>query len=161
LLLLRTLIYLLLHRHRLLLGLRLFPQPPPASLSILANDRIPILAQWRLSSQLRERPSCGSSLCLCSSTWYELSVSSAAVALARRLTNAFPQLSFTFILPLFPKLLEFYRDREAPTLIENGPPTLLQQLLSGLNRYKTAFSRPIDSRYDIVLLGGAMGSLFS
>jgi hypothetical protein len=100
-------------------------------------------------------------LCLYSSIWYELSVSPAAVALTRRLTIVFLQLSFTFILPLFPKLLEFYRDREAPTLIENGPPTLLQQLLGGLNRYKTAFSRPIDSRYDIVLLGGAMGSLFS
>ncbi|KAG6038751.1 hypothetical protein E4U41_003750 [Claviceps citrina] len=70
-------------------------------------------------------------------------------------------ISFTFILPLFPKLLEFYRDREAPSLIGGGPPTLLQRLLGGLNRYKASFSRPIDSRYDIVLLGGAMGSLFS
>ncbi|KID89402.1 tetracycline transporter [Metarhizium guizhouense ARSEF 977] len=70
-------------------------------------------------------------------------------------------ISFTFILPLFPKLLEFYRDREAPSLIPGGPPTLLQQVLGGLNKYKASFSRPIDSRYDIVLLGGAMGSLFS
>ncbi|KND88051.1 Major facilitator superfamily domain-containing protein 10 [Tolypocladium ophioglossoides CBS 100239] len=70
-------------------------------------------------------------------------------------------ISFTFILPLFPKLLEFYRDREAPSLLDGGPPTLLQHVLGGLNRYKAAFSRPIDSRYDIVLLGGAMGSLFS
>lgn len=70
-------------------------------------------------------------------------------------------ISFTFILPLFPKLLEFYRDREAPSLTVGGPPTLLQQVLGGLNRYKASFSRPIDSRYDIVLLGGAMGSLFS
>lgn len=71
------------------------------------------------------------------------------------------QLSFTFILPLFPKLLEFYRDHEAPGLAKDGAPTLLQQVIAGLNRYKAAFSRPIDSRYDIVLLGGAMGSLFS
>lgn len=71
------------------------------------------------------------------------------------------QISFTFILPLFPKLLEFYRDHEAPSLLDDGPPTLLQQVIIGLNRYKAAFSRPIDSRYDIVLLGGAMGSLFS
>ncbi|KAK2599979.1 hypothetical protein QQS21_005281 [Conoideocrella luteorostrata] len=70
-------------------------------------------------------------------------------------------ISFTFILPLFPKLLEFYRDREAPSLTVGGPPTLLQQVLGGLNKYKASFSRPIDSRYDIVLLGGAMGSLFS
>jgi hypothetical protein len=72
------------------------------------------------------------------------------------------QISFTFILPLFPKLLEFYRDREAPDLIVHGKPnTLLQQVLGGLNAYKASFSRPIDSRYDIVLLGGALGSLFS
>ncbi|KAL7787952.1 MFS general substrate transporter [Trichoderma ceciliae] len=71
-------------------------------------------------------------------------------------------ISFTFILPLFPKLLEFYRDREAPDLIPNGTPnTLLQQVLGGLNAYKASFARPIDSRYDIVLLGGALGSLFS
>lgn len=30
-----------------------------------------------------------------------------------------------------------------------------------MNAYKNAFSKPIDSRYDIVLLGGALGSLFS
>ncbi|OLN96515.1 Major facilitator superfamily domain-containing protein 10 [Colletotrichum chlorophyti] len=72
-------------------------------------------------------------------------------------------ISFTFILPLFPKLLEFYRDREAGPASANatGPATLLQSVLSGLNRYKAAFARPIDSRYDIVLLGGALGSLFS
>ncbi|KAL7920066.1 major facilitator superfamily domain-containing protein [Trichoderma austrokoningii] len=71
-------------------------------------------------------------------------------------------ISFTFILPLFPKLLEFYRDREAPDLVVHGKPTtLLQQVLGGLNAYKASFSRPIDSRYDIVLLGGALGSLFS
>jgi len=70
-------------------------------------------------------------------------------------------ISFTFILPLFPKLLEFYRDREAPSLVKGGPATLLQRLLSGLNAYKSSFSRPIEARYDIVLLGGAMGSLFS
>lgn len=71
------------------------------------------------------------------------------------------QISFTFILPLFPKLLEFYRDREAPATLSGGPQTLLQQVIAGLNSYKAAFKRPIDSRYDIVLLGGALGSLFS
>jgi len=72
------------------------------------------------------------------------------------------QISFTFILPLFPKLLEFYRNAEAP--IEAGAPssqTLLSSVLGYLNAYKAAFARPIDSRYDIVLLGGALGSLFS
>jgi MFS family permease len=33
--------------------------------------------------------------------------------------------------------------------------------LKYLNAYKAAFARPIESRYDIVLLGGALGSLFS
>ncbi|KAH6628595.1 major facilitator superfamily domain-containing protein [Chaetomium tenue] len=71
-------------------------------------------------------------------------------------------ISFTFILPLFPKLLEFYRNAEAP-LDAGAPPskTLLSSLLGYLNAYKAAFARPIDSRYDIVLLGGALGSLFS
>ena len=71
-------------------------------------------------------------------------------------------ISFTFILPLFPKLLEFYRDREVQEPIgHDGPQTLLQTVLSGLHRYKASFSRPIESRHDIVLLGGALGSLFS
>ncbi|PKS09472.1 hypothetical protein jhhlp_004088, partial [Lomentospora prolificans] len=71
-------------------------------------------------------------------------------------------ISFTFILPLFPKLLEYYRDHEATApLSDDGSVSLLQTVLDYLNRYKAAFARKIDSRYDIVLLGGAMGSLFS
>jgi len=72
-------------------------------------------------------------------------------------------ISFTFILPLFPKLLEFYRNLEAPTASSSStrPPTLLAHILGYLNAYKSSFSKPIDSRYDIVLLGGALGSLFS
>ncbi|KAL2149937.1 hypothetical protein VTH82DRAFT_7613 [Thermothelomyces myriococcoides] len=71
-------------------------------------------------------------------------------------------LSFTFILPLFPKLLEFYRNAEAPVDSEAPPSkTLLASVLGYLNAYKAAFARPIDSRYDIVLLGGALGSMFS
>ena len=65
-------------------------------------------------------------------------------------------ISFTFILPLFPKLLEFYRNVET-----QSEGTLLARILYGLNAYKNSFSRPINDRYDIVLLGGAMGSLFS
>lgn len=68
------------------------------------------------------------------------------------------QISFTFILPLFPKLLEFYRNSEVG---DDSQTTLLAQILGGLNAYKSAFAKPIDSRYDIVLLGGALGSLFS
>ncbi|KAK4117500.1 MFS general substrate transporter [Canariomyces notabilis] len=71
-------------------------------------------------------------------------------------------ISFTFILPLFPKLLEFYRNAEAPVDPAGQPSTtLLSSVLGYLNAYKAAFARPIDSRYDIVLLGGALGSLFS
>lgn len=78
------------------------------------------------------------------------------------LTSNSQQISFTFILPLFPKLLEFYRNVEAPTdASQDRPETLLSNILSYLNAYKAAFARPIDSRYDIVLLGGALGSLFS
>jgi MFS family permease len=68
------------------------------------------------------------------------------------------QISFTFILPLFPKLLEFYRNHELSTASTN---TTLSNILKGLNTYKRSFKRPISDRYDIVLLGGAMGSLFS
>ncbi|CAK3939364.1 Major facilitator superfamily domain-containing 10 [Lecanosticta acicola] len=65
-------------------------------------------------------------------------------------------ISFTFILPLFPKLLEFYRNVET-----QSSQTLLSQVLHGLNAYKNSFEKPINDRYDIVLLGGALGSLFS
>ncbi|KAL4928269.1 putative tetracycline transporter [Aspergillus undulatus] len=64
-------------------------------------------------------------------------------------------ISFTFILPLFPSLLTFYRTQD---LSPNAP---LNRIFHYLNAYKNAFAKPIDSRYDIVLLGGALGSLFS
>lgn len=64
-------------------------------------------------------------------------------------------ISFTFILPLFPSLLSFYRSRDP------SPSSLLNRVFHYLNAYKNSFARPIDSRYDIVLLGGALGSLFS
>lgn len=38
---------------------------------------------------------------------------------------------------------------------------MLNSILGYLNSYKAAFSRPISARFDVVLLGGAMGSLFS
>ncbi|KAF2272267.1 MFS general substrate transporter [Westerdykella ornata] len=68
-------------------------------------------------------------------------------------------ISFTFILPLFPNLIEFYRGHESR--LSTTTPTLLSHVLSLLNAYKNAFARPINDRYDIVLLGGALGSLFS
>ncbi|KAF2653711.1 MFS general substrate transporter [Lophiostoma macrostomum CBS 122681] len=68
-------------------------------------------------------------------------------------------ISFTFILPLFPKLLEFYRDHETARGASSS--SILSQILTGLNTYKNSFAKPINDRYDIVLLGGALGSLFS
>ncbi|KAH0542611.1 hypothetical protein FGG08_003019 [Glutinoglossum americanum] len=67
-------------------------------------------------------------------------------------------ISFTFILPLFPKLLEFYRSLEAAGGSSNSA---LNRVLAYLNTYKNSFARPISDHYDIVLLGGALGSLFS
>ncbi|KAI9737727.1 MAG: hypothetical protein M1835_003261 [Candelina submexicana] len=67
-------------------------------------------------------------------------------------------ISFTFILPLYPKLLEFYRNLEKPS---PGSDTIFNRVFQGLNTYKNSFSRPISDRYDIILLGGALGSLFS
>ncbi|KAH8704237.1 putative tetracycline transporter [Talaromyces proteolyticus] len=64
-------------------------------------------------------------------------------------------ISFTFILPLFPSLLDFYLKRDP------SPNSLLNRIFHYLNAYKNSFAKPIESRYDIVLLGGALGSLFS
>jgi MFS family permease len=69
-----------------------------------------------------------------------------------------PQISFTFILPLFPQLVNFYRQLETT---QSSSTTVLARILTGLNAYKQSFARPITDRYDIVLLGGALGSLFS
>ncbi|KAJ6262531.1 hypothetical protein Dda_3342 [Drechslerella dactyloides] len=66
-------------------------------------------------------------------------------------------LSFTLILPLFPALLAHYQSLEA----DYDHPTLLRSTFAQLNAFKAAFSRPISSRFDVVLLGGALGSLFS
>ena len=77
------------------------------------------------------------------------------------LARSLLQISFTFILPLFPRLLEFYRGPEGDRDSHDGRTTLLNNVLRGLNAYKHAFARPINDRYDVVLLGGALGSLFS
>ena len=69
------------------------------------------------------------------------------------------QISFTFILPLFPRLLDFYLSFESST--EPSSPTLLTTIIAHLNSYKRIIGLPVDSRYDVVLLGGALGSLFS
>ena len=56
---------------------------------------------------------------------------------------------------MFPSLLAFYR------ALDDRPNSLLNSILHYLNAYKESFAIPINSKYDIVLLGGALGSLFS
>lgn len=51
--------------------------------------------------------------------------------------------------------MTFYRGQDASST------SLLNRVFHYLNAYKNSFAKPIDSRYDIVLLGGALGSLFS
>ena len=53
--------------------------------------------------------------------------------------------------------MEFYRNLES----SQASTSPLNRIFYGLNKYKRSFSRPIGDRYDIVLLGGALGSLFS
>ncbi|RPB15549.1 MFS general substrate transporter [Morchella conica CCBAS932] len=65
----------------------------------------------------------------------------------------FDLLSFTLILPLFPRLLDFYKAQPNNVVLES--------IFNTLNAFKASFHRPISSRFDVVLLGGALGSLFS
>ncbi|KAI8606041.1 major facilitator superfamily domain-containing protein, partial [Dissophora ornata] len=61
-------------------------------------------------------------------------------------------LAFTIILPLFPRLLQFYRESE------HG-----DQNMIGLEEHHGSEANPVKRppKMDIVLLGGALGSLFS
>lgn len=67
-------------------------------------------------------------------------------------------------LPLFPRLVAWYTAREA-----NDPNALLSQLLGLSNRWRSilvgvsgqAGAGGAGKNWDVVLLGGAMGSLFS
>lgn len=52
-------------------------------------------------------------------------------------------------------MLGYYRVKES------SPTSLLSRVFYYLNVYKNWFKKPVDSNYDIVLLGGAFGSLFS
>ncbi|KAG9068304.1 hypothetical protein KI688_010570 [Linnemannia hyalina] len=76
-------------------------------------------------------------------------------------------LAFTIILPLFPRLLQFYRDSEhgdQASLLAWSLSRLTEfQSAIGLNDAKSPSSSSIKRppKMDIVLLGGALGSLFS
>ena len=51
--------------------------------------------------------------------------------------------------------MSFYRG------LETSPTSTLNQVLHYLNEYKKTFSIPVNEKYDIILLGGALGSSFS
>ncbi|KAI9159557.1 hypothetical protein H9P43_008897 [Blastocladiella emersonii ATCC 22665] len=63
--------------------------------------------------------------------------------------------SFTIILPLFPRLLEYYREREG-----GDPNSLFAWTLGHLDAFK-ALIGATGPRLDVVVFGGAVGSLFS
>ncbi|KAH8552543.1 MFS, DHA1 sub-family [Umbelopsis sp. PMI_123] len=71
-------------------------------------------------------------------------------------------LAFTIILPLFPRLLEFYRLQDS-----GNETTLLGRFLSVVHQCKSfmssnrAPSNSLNDRWDLVLLGGMVGSMFS
>ncbi|CAO3582217.1 unnamed protein product [Absidia cylindrospora] len=64
-------------------------------------------------------------------------------------------LSFTIILPLFPRLLNFYQ------LHDTDNTSILNHLLRWLEEYKGWIGKTSDSKWDTVILGGLIGSLFS
>ncbi|KAI9221558.1 major facilitator superfamily domain-containing protein [Blastocladiella britannica] len=63
--------------------------------------------------------------------------------------------SFTIILPLFPRLLEYYKQNEA-----SDPTSLFSWTLRQLDAFKALLGIR-GTRLDVVLFGGALGSLFS
>ncbi|SAL99996.1 hypothetical protein [Absidia glauca] len=64
-------------------------------------------------------------------------------------------LSFTIILPLFPRLLNFYQQHDTDAT------SILNHLLHWLEGYKQWIGRTSDTKWDTVILGGFIGSLFS
>ena len=68
-------------------------------------------------------------------------------------------LAFTMILPLFPEMVNFYRAREVDAI----GTTPLSFALDSLNSLKTQVSKyaVVSPRFDTILLGGLVGSLFS
>lgn len=63
------------------------------------------------------------------------------------------------ILPLFPEMINFYRARE----VNSAGPSTLGFVLDQLNTLKSQVSRyaVVSPRFDTILLGGLVGSLFS
>ncbi|GBC08704.1 hypothetical protein RclHR1_08320003 [Rhizophagus clarus] len=65
-------------------------------------------------------------------------------------------LAFTIILPLFPRLLQEYRNRE-----QGDENTLLSLFLRQIQLFKEITGGGTNPKWDLVLLGGALGSLYS
>ncbi|PKK75040.1 MFS general substrate transporter [Rhizophagus irregularis] len=65
-------------------------------------------------------------------------------------------LAFTIILPLFPRLLQEYRVRE-----QGDENTLLSLFLKQIQIFKEIIGGGTNPKWDLVLLGGALGSLYS
>jgi len=66
--------------------------------------------------------------------------------------------AFTIPLPLFPRIIEWYTQRES-----SDPHGFLSRTLSAVSAIRGWFYNPSNNtqRWDIVLLGGLMGSVFS
>jgi MFS family permease len=66
--------------------------------------------------------------------------------------------AFTIPLPLFPRLIEWYTTREM-----SDPDGFLSQTLRFVSAIRGLFYKPSlhSKKWDIVLLGGLMGSVFS
>ncbi|KAH6915348.1 major facilitator superfamily domain-containing protein [Coprinopsis sp. MPI-PUGE-AT-0042] len=66
--------------------------------------------------------------------------------------------AFTIPLPLFPRLIEWYTLRES-----SDPSGLLSQALNAVRAIRSQLYKPgaQSARWDVVLLGGLMGSVFS
>ncbi|KAF9508276.1 hypothetical protein BS47DRAFT_242333 [Hydnum rufescens UP504] len=69
-------------------------------------------------------------------------------------------LAFTIPLPLFPRIIKWYTGRESAT-----PHGFLPRTLSAVGYLRGQFRSDLDEdvkrRWDVVLLGGLLGSLFS
>ncbi|KAJ1309118.1 hypothetical protein OPQ81_004794 [Rhizoctonia solani] len=63
--------------------------------------------------------------------------------------------AFTIPLPLFPRLIDWYTRKESEG-------ALLATILKSINRFRHKFApHAVQHKWDVVLLGGLMGSLFS
>ncbi|CDZ98397.1 Permease of the major facilitator superfamily [Phaffia rhodozyma] len=80
-------------------------------------------------------------------------------------------LAFTIPLPLFPRIIEWYASREAISSSADQTHTILSSVLAGLRSFRATLvsyrsdGQPVvtnvHKKWDIILLGGFLGSIFS